>query len=157
MKGSLSKKEYDKKRYIEKREEYLLRAKIHKQKNKQTRWPKEKKILADNFDKRCYKNILTLIKNYFRKGIEQTKYSKTFLRLGYTLPELKERLLQTIPEGFDWEDYIKAELHLDHIIPHSRFKYDSYEHENFKAAWDLKNLRLLPKSINIKRQDNENI
>jgi hypothetical protein len=30
---------------------------------------------------------------------------------------------------------------IDHIIPHSEFKYDSLEHSDFKKCWSLSNLR----------------
>lgn len=149
----MDKKEYDRLRYIKKREQIILQVKKNRQRNKHLRWTKEKEILKNSFEKRCYKNILTLIKNYFRKGIEKTSYSKTFQRLGYSLPELKKRLVETMPEGFNWIDYVNSDLHLDHITPHSKFKYNSYDDENFKKAWSLSNLRLLEKSKNLSQQN----
>ena len=37
---------------------------------------------------------------------------------------------------------------VDHIIPHSTFKYSSMEDEDFKKCWDLKNLRPYSSKLN---------
>ena len=67
--------------------------------------------------------------------------------LGYTIKELKARLISTIPNGYTWQDYIDCRLELDHIKPIRVYKYSKTSHINFKKCWSLDNLRLLPKKI----------
>lgn len=71
----------------------------------------------------------------------------------YTLRQLQLRLKRTIPAGFCWDDFLSGDLHIDHIIPLSKFSYDTPNDLNFQKAWDLKNLRLLPAEENIKRSN----
>ena len=68
--------------------------------------------------------------------------------LGYTIRELKAKLISTIPEGYTWQDYLDCRLELDHIKPIRIYKYSKTTHIGFRMAWDLDNLRLLPKKIN---------
>ena len=63
--------------------------------------------------------------------------------VGYTKEELKRRLQSTILDGYSWNDYLEGRLHLDHIIPRSKFNYSKPEHIDFKRCWALNNLRLL--------------
>lgn len=73
--------------------------------------------------------------------------------VGYTLKELEARLLQTMPEGYSWADYLTGELHIDHIIPVSAHNFTSSDDIDFKRCWALSNLRLLPKLENIRKRD----
>jgi len=68
--------------------------------------------------------------------------------LGYTIKELKLKLLSTIPEGYIWQDYLESRLELDHIIPVKAFNYTNVNHIDFKKSWGLNNLRLIPKEEN---------
>lgn len=68
--------------------------------------------------------------------------------LGYTINELKERLISTISKGYTWQDYINRELELDHIIPVRYFNYNDKSDIDFRKSWGLYNLRLLPKKLN---------
>lgn len=67
----------------------------------------------------------------------------------YTLNDLKKRLKKTMPEGYNWNDFLRGKLHIDHIIPKSAFNFTKPEHIDFKRCWKLKNLRLLPAKENI--------
>lgn len=62
----------------------------------------------------------------------------------YILDDLIERLEQTMPEGYTWQDFMKGKLQIDHIIPISAFNFIKSEHTDFKRCWALENLRLLP-------------
>jgi len=68
--------------------------------------------------------------------------------LGYTIAELKAKLISTIPNGYTWQDYLDGELELDHISPVGTFDYTEITDIEFKKSWGLKNLRLLPKKLN---------
>ena len=77
--------------------------------------------------------------------------------LPYTLKELKAHLEGNFESGMNWENYGKWSI--DHIIPNSWFEYESPADEEFKAAWELNNLRpmwlnenLLKKSLGFKRK-----
>jgi len=86
-----------------------------------------------------------------RKSLKNsTKHKENHwkLLLGYTLKELKERLISTIPNCCTWQDYINGELELDHISPVRAFNYTKVTDRGFRKSWGLKNLRLLPKKIN---------
>jgi len=76
-------------------------------------------------------------------------YRKWTSLVGYTVKELIERLNETMPDGYSWEQI--GELHIDHIIPKSRFKYKSDDSKNFKECWALENLQFLPALANISK------
>ena len=50
---------------------------------------------------------------------------------------------------WDDNDYKTWKWQLDHIIPHSDFKYDSLNHSDFQKCWALENLRPLSAKINL--------
>ncbi|MBA7592106.1 hypothetical protein ES708_34283 [subsurface metagenome] len=37
--------------------------------------------------------------------------------VGYSLKDLIKRLKKTMPEGYNWQDYLEGRLHIDHKIP----------------------------------------
>jgi len=82
------------------------------------------------------------------KNAEEFKENHWKSLLGYTLKELKERLISTIPNCCTWQDYINGELELDHILPVRAFNYTKVTDRGFRKSWGLKNLRLLPRKIN---------
>jgi len=85
-----------------------------------------------------------------RRALKNSQYNRDNqweLILGYTIKDLKIRLLSTIPAGYTWQDYLDGKLELDHIIPVKVFKYIDISDSNFKKSWGLYNLRLLPKKI----------
>ena len=71
--------------------------------------------------------------------------------VGYTLEQLKSRLLLTMPTGHSWDDLFNGRLHIDHIIPKSLFKYSLPSDPEFKQCWALANLQLLTKIDNLKK------
>lgn len=145
------KQEYDRLRHLNNADKNIIRAKAWRDAHKSERWTKEKTILENSFEKRFYKTAMTVIKSYYRSG-SVPKKSKTFERLGFTFNELTNKLISTIPYGFTWQDYISGLLHLDHIKPHSLFKYSSFLDNSFKQCWSVENLQLLEKNKNIRKQ-----
>jgi len=69
--------------------------------------------------------------------------------VGYSCNDLIERLKQTIPKGYTWDDFLEGKLHIDHIIPKSVFNFTKPEHNDFKRCWALSNLQLLPARENL--------
>lgn len=73
------------------------------------------------------------------------------LLTGYTADQLKARLIDTMPDGYSWEDYLNGTLSIDHIIPRSAFNYQTPDDVDFKKCYALGNLRLLSMSENRKK------
>lgn len=69
--------------------------------------------------------------------------------LGYSMRELVEHLMRTLPKGAKWEQFIEGELHIDHITPRAAF--DLTRVEEVRACWSLGNLRLLPAEQNMRK------
>ena len=83
------------------------------------------------------------------------KNNRSFTKyLPYSIKELKTHLENQFESWMNWENYgtYRVDIwsdndvatwtwQLDHIIPHSKFKYSSMEDDEFKACWALKNLR----------------
>lgn len=95
-------------------------------------------------------NLNRKIKNVIRVSLKGNKAGKHWEDIvGYTLIELIKRLQKTIPENYNWQDFIEGRLHIDHVIPISAFNFTIPEHPDFKKCWALKNLRLLPAEENL--------
>lgn len=74
--------------------------------------------------------------------------------LDYTISELWQYLEKTIEDCFSIKDYLNGDLEMDHIIPYSWYIIENPGDEEFKKCWDFKNLRLIHKNENRKRNRN---
>lgn len=83
----------------------------------------------------------------------ETKKRRLYDALGYTADQLRDRLMQTMPHGYDWDDFLSGGLHIDHITPLSAFNFTTVDDLDFRRAWALSNLRLLPAAENIQKSD----
>lgn len=84
-----------------------------------------------------------------RQSLKGQKNRRSWETLvGYTLADLEARLRQTIPLGYTWEDFLSAELEIDHNRPVASFSFTSAEDAEFRECWALSNLQLLPKLEN---------
>jgi len=89
---------------------------------------------------------------YLWHGLKCGKNWKSWTELvGYSLHELFDHLNTTIPEGYNWNEYLSGKLHIDHIIPRSAFNFKNHLDIDFKKCWELKNLRLLPAKENMSK------
>jgi protein-arginine kinase activator protein McsA len=70
--------------------------------------------------------------------------------VGYTSAELRRHIERQFLPGMSWDK--RSEIHIDHIVPLSLFKFDGPDHPEFKAAWALTNLRPLWASDNIRKR-----
>jgi hypothetical protein len=105
-----------------------------------------------------HKEILkSNINNNMRSGISLSIRKQQWWHwedlVGYTLENLIKHLKKTMPKGYTWQDYLKGELHIDHIIPIRAFMFKSPKDKEFKQCWDLENLRLLPAKENEIKRD----
>jgi len=99
-------------------------------------------------------NINHNISGAIYKSIKGNKVGRHWEDLvGYTLSDLIRRLKKTMPKGYNWDNFLRGELHIDHIIPKSVFDFDSSNQINFQKCWSLKNLQLLPAKENRIKHD----
>ena len=71
--------------------------------------------------------------------------------LGYSLKKLENHLGKTMPKGYNWDDFLRGDLHIDHIVPVSAFNFNHEQDIDFKRCWALKNLQLLPAIENMRK------
>jgi hypothetical protein len=82
--------------------------------------------------------------------------------LGYSIDELKQHLEYLFDPWMTWNNHGQYNpkiwddnnsatwtWQIDHIMPHSTFKYSSMEDKNFKKCWALENLRPLSAKQNV--------
>jgi len=155
-------KEYDQKYYLQNKEKILKRKKKHYQDNfkknkvKKTRaailqrrndYYKIKRKTDINFKLRCC--ISSSINFYLDKN------KKSYLKyLSYSIEDLRIHLESMFEPWMSWKNHGKYNpkswndedtttwtWQIDHVIPHSSFKYSSMEDFSFQECWSLSNLR----------------
>ena len=67
--------------------------------------------------------------------------------VGYTCEDLMSHLESQFKGGMSWDN--KGQWHIDHIIPRSRFHFNSPEDSEFKKCWGLSNLQPLWEKDNL--------
>ncbi|HET8793622.1 MAG TPA: hypothetical protein VFM31_07500, partial [Nitrososphaeraceae archaeon] len=145
--------EYNKTYYLNNKEN-LEEYKSNWRKNKYQNDPffKLRRIVSRSINREIKKNGLTKDNNSI------TNY------LLYSIEELKTHLEKQFEPWMNWNNhgvfnkkkYLENDIntwtwHIDHIIPHSLFKYTSMEEQSFKDCWSLSNLRPLKSIDNIKK------
>jgi len=128
------------------------------ERNYMKNWRKIKKHDIKEYEKLRYANVRSKdvryvlsknISNQIRKSLHGQKSGRRWeIIVGFSAESLKEHLTKTMPEGYEWNDYICGKLHIDHIIPVSAHNFQSESYFDFKMCWSLKYLRLLPASEN---------
>ena len=63
--------------------------------------------------------------------------------VGYTVEDLKQHLESKFKDGMTWEGFMRGEIHIDHIVPKSRFRYNKPDDPELRACWSLGNLQPL--------------
>ncbi len=71
--------------------------------------------------------------------------------VGYTKDDLLKHLERQFLPGMSWDR--RSEIHIDHIIPLSSFRFETADDPEFRAAWALSNLRLMWALDNIAKND----
>lgn len=71
--------------------------------------------------------------------------------LGYSTAQLVAHLKRTLPKRATWDDFLTGRLHIDHIIPRSRF--DLRDPDEVRRCWCLSNLQLLWAEHNLAKRD----
>lgn len=151
-------KERAKELYIKNREKISKRAKLWKEKNKERFCEVKEKYMKNNKDKinEYHRNYQKKLRNnpHYRikknmsyaiwRGLNGGKFGKHWENLiPYNVKDLISHIESKFTKGMTWDNYGKNGWHIDHIIPQSYFKYDSYDHPDFRACWALSNLQPL--------------
>jgi hypothetical protein len=112
--------------------------------------PKNEKDLENllKLEKKIYQRVRVEIRGAL-------KGKNNLNKLGYRISDLEKHLKSSLPLGYTWEDFInkRTDLHIDHIIPRTLYKITSYECEDFKKCWNIRNLRLIPSIENISKNN----
>lgn len=72
--------------------------------------------------------------------------------VGYTRNDLVQHLEKQFTPKMNWQNY-GIYWEVDHIKPRSKFKYISFEEQEFKDCWALENLQPLGKKENLKKSN----
>jgi len=133
-------KEYERKYYLNNIEKFKANSKTDNFKNNKRLYKRNKRNNDALF--RVRDNISNRINKALRNG-KSNKAGQSILKyLGYTISDLKNHLENQFDDKMSWNNY-GIYWHIDHIIPHSNFKYTSMEDNDFKICWALNNLRPL--------------
>jgi len=120
--------------FAKKNPQYIKNWKIS---NKNKINERERNRRKNDINFKLKKNISRAISHaIFKCGNSTIKF------LPYTIDDLKQYLENQFDNEMSWDNY-GVYWHIDHIIPHSTFKYDSMEDIEFKRCWSLNNLRPL--------------
>lgn len=124
-----------------------------KRRDAKAKWFQENKdrIISTNLERRKKdpkKKITHLMSSGILKSLRDNKKGKKWETLvGYTIDDLINNL------QLNEKEYINNNLHIDHIIPINFYNYTSFEDDNFKKCWNLRNLRLIPSEENLSKSD----
>ena len=122
-----------------------------------TNWRLNNTDKANEIQKRCYTkrrktpkgNLDHRMGVAIRESLKEMKNSRKWENLvGYMVKDLRKHLENLFKDDMNWERFLKGEIHIDHIIPQSLWKFDSYNDREFKQCWALANLQPLWASEN---------
>lgn len=153
---------------ITKRTKQYYEENIEYYKEYQKQWRQENKDEINEYQKIYIKNRrkndpeYRLQKNISRSVrfiLKDKKGGQSVLKyLPYTMEELKNHIEKQFESWMTWENWgkynpkthaEKPTWNLDHIIAHSKFKYDNMDCQEFKDCWALSNLQPLDARENI--------
>jgi hypothetical protein len=158
-----AKRIYDRKRYLERREEICQSSKeykiAHPEVNRKAQrvyyWKNKESILSKKhlvdvsesgrrkgreyyYKNRISKSMATAIRLSLKKGKDGITWRKL---VPYSCEELKSHLESQFRDGMNWDNY--GLWHIDHVKPISSFDITSYMCNDFKQCWSLENLQPL--------------
>ena len=89
-------------------------------------------------------NIKNRMRALIYSTLRQGKCGQRWQALvGYSVDELRVHIEKQFKEGMSWERFMQGEIHIDHIVPISRFKYSCTDDAEFKRCWAITNLQPL--------------
>jgi hypothetical protein len=161
-----NKKQYNKNYYEINSKSLKEKASFHYKNNEITirkyrrKYSKKRRITDVNFNLR---KIISTAINRNIKSNNATKDKTSVLNfLPYSINDLKQHLENLFEPWMNWKNwgtYTKDKWNdndpatwtwqIDHIIPHSSFKYTSMQDNEFQRCWDLNNLRPISSKQNL--------
>lgn len=93
-------------------------------------------------------NITSSISNSLRRNSNLRGWEKL---VGYTLEDLKRHLELRFTKGMTWDAFVRGDIQVDHIIPKSKFNFETINDAEFKKCWSLSNIQPLWKKDNLKK------
>jgi len=137
-------KKYMKQYYIDHKEKEDKYSRQYRIDNKEKIIEYMKKYKNNRYKTDLKFNFNHKISEAIRKSLIRNKAGYHWETLvGYTYNDLINRLKDTMPKGYNWQNYMDGKLHIDHITPVSAHNFTKPEHTDFKRCWALSNLRLL--------------
>jgi 5-methylcytosine-specific restriction endonuclease McrA len=141
-------KEYQKKHYELNKENYIKRAKVWRDNNK------ERSNLLINVRNKIRKKedvlfkLKTKLKTDIYISLKRKKKSKTLEQIiGLSLTEYKKHIENQFEDWMSWDNWGLHTWHIDHIIPLSSAKTE----EEVYLLWNYTNLRPLSANENLKK------
>ena len=160
---SIKNKEKHKKYYAKNKEKILASTKKYYQENKE--WYKEYRQQYEKThprkNRKRNRSLIDKIRSSISRSISkkikkmgETKIDSIIKYLDFNFNELKLHIESQFESWMNWDNFGKYDpktwndndsstwkWQIDHIIPHSEFKYASMEENSFKECWKLNNLR----------------
>jgi hypothetical protein len=137
-----------------KREYYIVNKDAILLKVKSTRSETERKRLKNDLQYKLKKNISKSINKQLKINGSSKDNNSCAKYLPYSLGELKVHIENLFEPWMNWQnqgrynpktwddnDQATWTWQIDHIVPHSKFKYTSMEDQSFQKCWALINLR----------------
>ena len=88
------------------------------------------------------------------ESLRTAKAGKTWSEfLSYTVTDLKNHLEKKFKAGMSWARLMNGEIHIDHVIPRSKFTFITPNDIAFKQCWALENLQPLWAEDNISKNN----
>jgi len=141
--------------YQQNKERITQRHKEYYQQNKQKTIEKNAEYQKERYQNDPAYRLRKLVSVVVRDALNNNNGSKegnsTWDALPYTPQQLREHLEAQFEEGMTWDNYGHDGWHVDHIYPQSLLPYESMDDDNFRLAWDLRNLRPLWAAENISK------
>lgn len=142
-------KKYAREYYLANKTAIKDKQKMYNQSHKKQRNLRlREKYKNDNFY-RLNINISSAINATLKKGKSGVHWESA---VGYTINELKTHLESVFRKEMNWDNY-GSYWHIDHRIPISHWKFNSYEDKAFIACWSLGNLQPLEASENRRKHN----
>lgn len=122
-----------------------------------TKWrkdnPEKAKLACSNWYKRKRNKITQCLYGSIQQQVKQLKCHKAVIHrkdvwkiLGYSYEDFIKHIEKQFKPGMTWDNH--GEWEIDHIVPKSFFRFQSYEDVEFKRCWRLKNIQPLWKHQN---------
>ena len=152
---------YKRKSYEKNKEKRLIKARERRQNNIEEFRKKENEYNRNRMKNDIFFKLKKMIGHRIRQKLKNKNNRTTTSFLSYTIEQLKRHLENLFEPWMKWENWgiynsktwedtnpDTWTWQIDHIIPHSEFKYLSPDDDEFKKCWALENLRPLSSKQN---------